>query len=328
MTTTIYDSFNQALPSFLQLGTQVEIRAKPSGTTTAECTPPSCGINIPLKHWADLASDLCLEKYKDELRSAFLPTVDSFIEFKSEADVADASTLYLTHPVHVAYQLVHSSDQDRRVDQLTIPLRRMTPSSRVDRAYFSGRPSNEETPGNSSNVFAVLEYKKFQGLSRDQFNRGMVSNSSDFGTSLKYPRFVKQDSNATVFLQQATHYAMRYRTPFVALCDYNTLILLVMTKVEKNHGGQYTYLTMVENPSKMRKAYLGFLLAAKLHAQNNNDWRKSREGEDLFAKGETWKQEILSDELRKQAERTSRNPNPIHDVSSSQDTDATVVEDG
>lgn len=238
MAITIYESFNQALPSFLQLGTQVETRAKPSGTTTAECTPPSCGINIPLKHWTDLASDLCLEKHKDDLNSEFLPNVDSFIEFKSEADVADASTLYLTHPVHVAYKLVHTSDPDRRIDQLTIPHRGTTPSSRVDRAYFSGRPKNEETPGNSSNIFAVLEYKKFEGLSRDQFSRGMVSNSKDFGTTRLDPPFIKSESNAAVFLQQATHYAGRYRTPFVALCDYNTLILLVMTQVEKNHGGR------------------------------------------------------------------------------------------
>lgn len=238
MATTIFDSFNEALPPFPQLGTQLETRAKPSGTTTAECTPPSCGINIPLKHWTDLASDLCLEQYKDVLRTEFLPTVDSFIEFKSEADVADASTLYLTHPVHVAYQLVHASDPDRRVDQLTIPMSGTTPSSRVDRAYFSGRPDNEETPGNSRNIFAVLEYKKFKGLPRDEFNSGMVSNSKDFGTSLAHPPFIKQDSNATIFLQQATHYAARYRTPFVALCDYDTLILLVMTQVEKKHGGR------------------------------------------------------------------------------------------
>lgn len=85
---------------------------------------------------------------------------------------------------------------------------------------------------------------------------------------------------------------------------------------------------MVENPAKMRKAYLGFLLAAKLHAQNNKAWRMSRTGEDLFVKGETWNQEFLSEELRDQAQRASRNSDPIHEVSSSQDTDGTVIEDG
>lgn len=238
MAITLYDSFNRALPSFPRLGTQVETPAKPSGTTTAKCTPPSCGITVPLKHWIDLASDLCLEQYKDDLRSDFLPKPDTFIELKSEADVAHASTLYLTHPVHVAFQLVHSSDSDRRVDQLTRPLKDTTPASRVDRGYFSGRPSNEETPGDSNNVFAVLEYKKFEGLSRREFSRGIVTNPSDFQMSLRHPPYIKQASNATIYLKQAIHYAFRYGTPFVALCDYNTLILLVMTQVEGIHGGQ------------------------------------------------------------------------------------------
>lgn len=237
MATTIYDSFEEALPLFLPLGTPIETKAQPSGKTTAECTPPSCGINIALKHWTDLASNLCLEKHKDDLRSAYLPTVDSFIELKSEADVADASTLYLTHPVHVAYNSVHSDEQDRRVDQLTRPTKDMIPSSRVDRAYFSGRPKNEETPGESSNIFAVLEYKKFEGLSRKQFKRGTVTNSSDLETSRRLPPFVNQESNTTIYLKQATHYAWRYDTPFVALFDYSTLILLVMTQAEGKHGG-------------------------------------------------------------------------------------------
>lgn len=238
MATTIYDSFQQALPSFPQLGTQIETKTQPSGTTTAQCTTPSCGIKIPLKHWTDLASKICLEQYKPDLRSKFLPTVDNFIGFKSEADVADASTLYLTHPVHVAYQLVHSDGSDCRLDQLTRPLKDMTPSSRVDRAYFAGRPHNEGTPGESDNIFAVLEYKKFRGLSRAEFNSGMVTNSSDFEASLESPPFVNGESNATIHLQQATHYAWRYGTPFVALFDYDTLILLVMTQVENSHGGR------------------------------------------------------------------------------------------
>lgn len=49
---------------------------------------------------------------------------------------------------------------------------------------------------------------------------------------------------------------------------------------------------MVEDPAEMRKAYLGFLLAARLHAQNKKDWRKSRTGEDIFAEAEVWEQEL------------------------------------
>lgn len=78
---------------------------------------------------------------------------------------------------------------------------------------------------------------------------------------------------------------------------------------------------MVENSKKMRKAFLGFLLAAKLNEQKNYDWRKSRQtGEDLFVKGEAWEQELQSEAKEREA-RLKKNTNPKHDPPSSQETD-------
>lgn len=143
--------------------------------------------------------------------------------------------MYLEYPVHTAYELAYPSGV--HLDQLTKPGKDIH-SSRVDMAYFSGPPSDEETPGKSNNIFAVMEYKKFGGLSGDQFNRGIVTNFNDYERAQREPRFIKTDSNAKVFLQQATHYAWRYGTPFVALCDYKMLVLLVMDQVEQRHGGR------------------------------------------------------------------------------------------
>lgn len=232
--TTIWKSFSQALPQFPQLGDQIEIRPKDSGTTTAQCTPPRCGIKIPVQHWVDLAFRLSLEQHSNQLKAKYLPDIEN-IELKSEADVVKASTLYLTHPVHIAYKLVHPDDP--QLDELIKPQKHTTPSSRCDRAYFSGRPDNEKIPGNSTNVFAILEYKKFEGLSRDDFKLGMIPRYEDYATTLADPPFHDKASRAHIVLKQATHYAARFNTPFVALCDYNTLILLVMTEVEDFSGG-------------------------------------------------------------------------------------------
>lgn len=234
--TTIWQSFKQALPQFSKLGDQIETRPKASGTTTAQCTPPRCGIKIPVGHWGDLALRLCLEKHSHALQAKYLPEVDSLIALKSEADVVDASTLYLTNPVHAAYQLVHQGD--RRLDELIKPRKDMTPSSRCDRAYFSGQPNDEKAPGNSTNVFAVLEYKKFENLSRDDFKDGIAPKYDDYARALEDPPFHRGDSKAQTVLKQTTHYAGKFDTPFVALCDYKTLILLVMTQVEGLQGGQ------------------------------------------------------------------------------------------
>lgn len=78
---------------------------------------------------------------------------------------------------------------------------------------------------------------------------------------------------------------------------------------------------MVENPAKIRKAYLGFLLAARLHAQKNNDWRKSPAGEDLFVKAEEWQQEYQSRDAKGNPARETKNPNPVHDTPASQESD-------
>lgn len=258
--TTIWSSFSQALPQFPQLGDQVEIRLKDSGTTSAKCTPPRCGINISVQHWVELAYRLSLDQHSNQLKAKYLPGIEN-IDLKSEADVVKVSTLYLTHPVHIAYQLVHPGD--RQLDELIKPQKRTTPSSRCDRAYFSGRADNENTPGNSTNVFAILEYKKFGGLSRDHFRLGMVLKYEDYARAVTEPPFHRQESRALVVLKQATHYAARFNTPFVALCDYNTLILLVMTEVEDFSGGPvstYDYSVFCRKDS-----LISFLSPVHLH---------------------------------------------------------------
>lgn len=233
---TIYDSFNEALPLFRRLGDQIETRAKSSGTTTKACIPPMCGIKIPVEHWNDLASRLCLDQHQEYLRSIRLYPVDKSMVFKSEADVVEASASYLRQHVQLAYQLIYPDDVCLK--QVTKPQNDTDAASRVDIAYFFGLPSNEKSPGKSTNVFAMLEYKRFKSLARDEFREKTVSNSDDYAGVVEYASFVDSQTNAEMALKQATHYASKYKSPFVALCDYHTLILLVMNQVEGYDGGQ------------------------------------------------------------------------------------------
>lgn len=84
-------------------------------------------------------------------------------------------------------------------------------------------------------------------------------------------------------------------------------------------------MTVIGDSRMMRKAYLGFLLAAKLHSQNNNDWRMSRSGEDVFAEAEEWEQKIQSSDPKQNTARDSRNPDPTHVAPSSQGSIASVI---
>ncbi|KAG6353403.1 hypothetical protein INS49_005584 [Diaporthe citri] len=181
--------------------------------------------------------------------------LEKLIGLKSEGDVVNASSLYLTHPVHVAYQTVHPTDC--YLNELTKTRQDGTSSSRVDRAYFWGPPNDDLHPGDSTNIFAALEYKKSGAINRAQFRRGRVTGYNAFDDAQQNSRYVdrNEEDNVMVLLKQAVHYVWRYETPFVALCDYKTLILLYMPKQETNSGGPYTYMTIVQGETKdMRKA--------------------------------------------------------------------------
>lgn len=69
----------------------------------------------------------------------------------------------------------------------------------------------------------------------------------------------------------------------------------------------------------MRKAYLGFLLAAKSHKDNRSDWRMNREGEDVFGIAERWDQQLRSGEPQRKKARITRNPKPTHVAPNSDD---------
>lgn len=70
----------------------------------------------------------------------------------------------------------------------------------------------------------------------------------------------------------------------------------------------------------MRKAYLGFLLAAKAHKDKNTEWRKNRDGRDVFEFEERWELQRQSEEvgLERKA-RNSRNPDPLYVAPDSDD---------
>lgn len=245
MTTTLRDSFNNAVHRFRPFGAQIETSSKPSGTLTRDCTPPKCGVKIPVQHWIDLASRWCLDDHSHDLEADYLPKIHRSIRFKSEADVVAASALHLTYPVHTAYELVHPD--------LTV-LHEVTggPSSRADIAYFSGEPKDNRAPGNSKNIFAVLEYKKFNGLVRSHFNKGIVSDYDTYTRTQQLPLFSDPSIKAVMILKQATHYAGRFGSQFVALCDYNTLILLVMLRLEGRHAGPVSGSGYFESIRKIR----------------------------------------------------------------------------
>lgn len=110
---SLYDSLSQPLPTPILYGAQEASPHKThtSGMSTAASTPPRFGVRIPVTHWHGLASRLCLQPKATTLQAEKAAGEETLVGFKSEADVVNAATLYLSNPVHLAYQLVHREDK-------------------------------------------------------------------------------------------------------------------------------------------------------------------------------------------------------------------------
>jgi hypothetical protein len=103
--------------------------------------------------------------------------------------------------------------------------------------YFHGPPKEPDHPGSSVNTMASLEFKTFKALNVAKFEEIIVRDSGAFfGRMDAREEGDDPDStetlNVSTILSQATHYIMKFKTAFVALFDYNTLILLVMKNTQ------------------------------------------------------------------------------------------------
>lgn len=63
-------------------------------------------------------------------------------------------------------------------------------------------------------------------------------------------------------MAQAARYSLKYHTPYIALFDWEHLVLAVMKKSSGRSGGTHCQLTVVSDRTLMRRALLGFLHGA------------------------------------------------------------------
>ena len=75
----------------------------------------------------------------------------------------------------------------------------------------------------------------------------------------------------------------------------------------------------------MRKAYLGFLLAARSYADKNASWRRDASGVDIFQAGEDWEKKSKTAFPGANSPRSKRNNNPVHDSPSSQGSSVSMA---
>ena len=77
-----------------------------------------------------------------------------------------------------------------------------------------------------------MEFKKVRTLKAQYFRNRIVTTNEEHRDRLaaiaEGDREHLHEKNVFILLSQVTHYALKFKTLFIALFDYQTLILLVM----------------------------------------------------------------------------------------------------
>lgn len=262
---TIYESFRAAVdPDHVGSGRKVfgstdgNVHVSAPSNTTQAYQPPNFLLKTPESKWLSIA-DAALNQHKSRLnqKNTRLAPWESNMRMESEGDVVYGSAIYLNNPVHLALHAAqnHSRSCDVR-SEVTLGT-----TSRADMGYFrNGR------------AYAILEYKKPGAVSkrcaRDDFERGVPKDPKMFAAWManaeqRFKRDVRGAEDTRFLLQQAVHYQDKFGARFVALFDWNSLVLLVLPPcrgVGLNDRVSYAYVTEVTDNRKFRRALLGFLL--------------------------------------------------------------------
>lgn len=264
---TIYESFGAAVdPDHVGSGRKVpggadgNVPVSVPSNSTRKYEPPNFLLKTSESKWLSIA-DAALHQYKSRLdqKTMRLAPWESNMRMDSEGDVVCGSTIYLNNPVHIALHAAqnHSPACDIR-SEVTLGT-----TSRADKGYF-----------HRDHAYAILEYKRLGAVSRrcarGEFENGVPKDPKQFALwmSSAEHRFAEDRrgvENTRFLLQQSVHYQHRFGARFVALFDWNALVLLVLPQcrgVGLNDKVSYAYITEVTDNRKFRRALLGFLLFA------------------------------------------------------------------
>ncbi|KAM0513462.1 hypothetical protein ACHAPE_007724 [Trichoderma viride] len=252
-----------------------------SGQETQAAKPPYFLLKIEITTWHDKA-EAVLQQHQSQLSREYLPRREEGAAHATEGDVVAEAVMQLCHPVHLALRCafpttIHGSE----VTSPPFTLGSSTHVACADKAYL--RRFQQALP----EPFAVLEFKNVSVIKAAEFRKATISSSEAFNLGMKDKKAhqLKSRSNARTLLQQATNYSKAFGTPYVAIADMRTLVLLVFPLRHGSQAGAYTLVTVVEEPEHMRKALLGFLLMAHENRETPN---------------QIW-QQVLSEELREWA---------------------------
>ncbi|KAJ4309207.1 hypothetical protein N0V94_009034 [Neodidymelliopsis sp. IMI 364377] len=221
---------------------------------TQQQDPPEILITEGLDHWTDIAED-----YLSAVRSSRYSTFNNTdicydepatVPIANEASVRRISELFIVDPLNRAINYKYRED--------------IIMSSEITKQRLRYDSSFNV---NGTKPVMIIEYKRPGLVFAYEFRKGMV-NPAKKDEHLRKMRnnpfeqcSITPSSDAYNLLKQATVYSQNWGCPYVALCDYDNLVLLNF-----NNELESARATVVPRKS-IRKALLGFLIEAYDHAE-------------------------------------------------------------
>jgi hypothetical protein len=237
--------------------------------TSLNADPPATALEVPVSKWLTIADRLLrAQDISESLSRKALPEWESTRAFYNEADIVSAAGTQIMNPVDVAITKCHTT-LIQGLNEVIVNGRTedYTLNSRVDRLYRA--MTNPSTPLRN---FVALDYKRIGTIETADFRPFFDAGRHALQTG-EYTNRARPQTKAYILLKIATNYAASFNTRYIAFCDWDTLLLVVMEDSQGLSGGDWCRLTVVTGSSEIRRALLGFLeVAYTATIRGNNEY--------------------------------------------------------
>jgi len=250
MNSTLLQCFSQHLPKIVIKSSKAIQTSESSRTVKNEKAPRILITDTGGQYWN--IADRYLKENSESLAEEYLGIPERDPEVLNEADVVSHARFNLVRPV------VRALEHGRLAGKIKVCSELQTEALRVDLgvAYESDE---------GRHIVMMIEYKKVCLIRPRFFEQAMWSKVEVDKDSQPLKnndrRYLSSTSSELKLVKQAKAYAKRANCLYVALCDYESLILLNFSE-----RLDVVNVTIVDKTQiRFRKALLGFLLTAVEH---------------------------------------------------------------
>ncbi|KAK3983855.1 hypothetical protein QBC44DRAFT_353984 [Cladorrhinum sp. PSN332] len=243
-------------------------RASASGASTINTEPPKFAVASAALYWQNsgdstLTHITATQGNNNALTTEFLSEVEPAIYHASEGDVVRSSAIYLLHPVNQALSLWTGNGVFCQSEATANGIR-------GDITYYRG-----------TRAFAVVEFKKRGVIKPAEFTAAIktITAATTEATLVSQannranPENTFFDGDSTILIKQASSYAINHRTRYVALFNWDALVLCHFSQLDPAKSQQTLIIDGIGNycdievipftqSHRMRVSLLGFLAEA------------------------------------------------------------------